>query len=55
MNIENLNKSIVQFVLLLVALACVFIIILGIGLLYDIKKGGLDFVDLRHQREDSLA
>ena len=32
-----------------------FIIILGIGLLYDIKKGGLDFVDLRHQREDSLA
>lgn len=30
MKIDNLNKSVVQFVLLLVALACVFIIILGI-------------------------
>jgi predicted PurR-regulated permease PerM len=30
MKIENLNKSVVQFVLLLVALACVFVIILGI-------------------------
>ena len=30
MNIENVNKSIVSFVLLLVALACVFIILLGI-------------------------
>ena len=30
MNIENVNKSIVPFVLLLVALACVFIILLGI-------------------------
>lgn len=30
MNIENINKSVVQFVLLLVASACVFIIILGI-------------------------
>jgi predicted PurR-regulated permease PerM len=30
MNVKGLNKSIVQFVLLLVALACVFIIILGI-------------------------
>jgi predicted PurR-regulated permease PerM len=30
MNIENLNKSAVRFVLLLVSLACVFIIILGI-------------------------
>ena len=37
------------------AVVFLFIIILGIGLLYDIKKGGLDFVDLRHQREDSLA
>ncbi len=33
------------------AVVFLFIIILGIGLLYDIKKGGLDFEDLRHQRE----
>ena len=30
MKIENLNKSVVQFVLMLVAMACVFVIILGI-------------------------
>ena len=30
MKIESINKSVVQFVLLLVALACVFVIILGI-------------------------
>jgi hypothetical protein len=30
MNIGSLNKSVVQFVLLLISLACVFIIILGI-------------------------
>ena len=34
-----------------IAVVFLFIIILGIGLLYDIKKGGLDFEDLRHQRE----
>ncbi len=33
------------------AVVFLFIVILGIGLLYDIKKGGLDFEDLRHQRE----
>ena len=30
MNTDRINKSIVQFVLLLVALACVFVIIIGI-------------------------
>ena len=33
------------------AVVFLFILILGIGLLYDIRKGGLDFEDLRHQRE----
>ena len=33
------------------AVVFLFIIILGIGLLYDIKKGGLDFDDLRQQKE----
>jgi NADH-quinone oxidoreductase subunit A len=37
------------------AVVFLFIIILGIGLLYDIKKGGLDFEDLRRQREDRIG